>query len=435
MMPADPTPDPAAGRALRALLPAWLRGYRRGWLRADVAAGATLTVLLVPQAMAYAHLAGLPPATGLAAAVTAIVAYALLGSSSQLSVGPFAVVSLLTGAAITPLAGGDPARAVALAGLLAVLTAAVLLTLVVLRAGRLLALLTAPVIVGYLAAAGVIIALTQVGDLTGASVTRAERAPELARGALAAVSAAHLPTTLIGIGALVALVALRRLTPRLPGTLLVVTVTTGLVTLVDGAGIAVVGPVPAGLTGPALVGLHLDDVGALLPAAVTIAAVTAAGNVSIATAVAARSRERLSLPRELLAAGGANLAAGTLGGFPVAASFTRTVVVERAGGRTQLANLVGAAGIVAASLVLTPVLAALPRTLLAAIVLAAVGGLVDLRAARRVWRRGRLDGLVLTVTFTATLVLGVELGLLAGVGASLAARAARGRLRAREPGR
>lgn len=416
----------AGDHPLSAVVPPWLRGYRRAWLRADLLAGLTLTVLLVPQAMAYANLAGLPPVTGLAAAVTAITAYAILGSSSHLSVGPFAVVSLLTAAAVAPLAGGDTSRAVALAGLLAVLTGAALVLLVLLRASRLLELLSTPVIVGYTAAAGVIIALTQVGDLTGATLARADRAPALAQGAVTAIGTAHAPTTVLGLGALLALMLLRRYAPRLPGTLLVVATATALVAVAGGAGIAVVGPVPAGLPRPALAGITLDDVRALLPAAATIAAVTAAGNASIATAVAARSRERLSLPRELAAAGGANLAAGALGGFPVAASFTRTVVVEQAGGRTQLANLVGAAGVLATMLVLTPVLAALPRTILAAIVLAAVVGLVDLATARRIWRIDRLDGLVLAATFAATLGLGVELGLLLGVVGNLGVHVARG---------
>ncbi len=417
----------APGPAVR-LLPAWVRRYRRDWLRDDLTAGLTLAVMLVPQAMAYAALAGMPPITGLYASVVALIAYAALGTSSHLSFGPVALISLLTASALAPLAGGDVERYVALAGALALMVGLVHLLLALVRAGALVELISHPVVVGFTAAAGLVIGLSQVGDLTGVEGERSKDALDSLLVAARALPDAHLPTLAIGLGAIVLLLTGRRLAPRLPMALIVsvLAVVSSVVLGLSGRGVAIVGDIPAGLPRPGLPDVGLDDLRALVPAALVIAAISYAESISIAKAIAARSRERLNPGRELSASGAANLAAGVAGGFPVAGSFTRSAVVHDAGARTQLAGLVAAAVVVLTLLVLTPLLEPLPRAVLAAIVVVAVIGLIDVRAAIDTFRVDPADGLVLIVAFGATLALGVELGLLTGVVVNLGVHVVRG---------
>jgi sulfate permease, SulP family len=410
------------------LLPWWARRYERAWLGADLSAGLTLAVMLIPQAMAYASLAGMPPITGLYASAVALLVYAWLGTSSHLSFGPVALVSLLTASALDPLARGETPRYLVLAGALAVLVGGFHLLLAAVRASAVVELISHPVIVGFTAAAGVIIGLSQVRDLTGVDAHRSERFLEGVTVAVDAVSAAHPITLTIGVTGIVLLLAGRRLAPRLPMALLISGGAVLLSVILDlpDRGVAVVGDIPAGLPRPQLPLVTADELRALLAPAAVIAAISYAESISIAKAIAARSRERLDPDRELLGSGAANLASGLVGGFPVAGSFTRSAVVHDARARTQLAGVVAAVVVVLTLVVLTPVLEPLPRAVLAAIVLVAVIGLVDVAAARATFRVDRADGGVLVATFVATLALGVELGLLTGVGLNLAVHVARG---------
>ena len=410
------------------LVPAWMTTYRLAWLRADAAAGATLAVMLIPQGLAYAALAGLPPITGLYAGIVALLVYAVLGTSSHLSFGPVALVSLLTAAAIDPLAAGDPTRAVALAGVLALLVGAIHLLLWLLRAGAVVNLISHPVVIGFTAGAGVIIALTQVRDLLGVDAARSERFGEALRFAITAAPETHLPTAVVAAVALILLLAGRRYTPRLP-TALLVSILAVVVTIaanLDERGVAVVGTIPAGLPRVSVPTMTGEAIRPLLGPAVVIALVAYAESISIAKAVAGRTRERVFPNRELLASGAANATTGMVGGYPVAGSFTRTAVVYAAGGRTQLAGVVAAAALLVTVGLLTGLLEPLPRAVLAAIVVMAVIGLVDVRAAISTFRVDRLDGVVLLTTFVATLALGVELGLLAGVVVNLGGHLRRG---------
>jgi sulfate permease, SulP family len=410
------------------LVAPWISGYDPRWLRADVVGGVTLAVMLIPQAMAYAALAGLPPITGLYAGTVALLAYALLGTSSHLSFGPVALVSLLTAAAIEPLAGGDPSRAVALAGVLALLVGGMHLLLGVLRAGAVVNLLSHPVVIGFTAAAGLIIALTQVRDVLGVDAPRSERVGDALRANWEALPETHLPTATVAALALLLLLLGKKYAPRVPTALLVsvAAIVAAVVLDLESAGVAVVGTVPAGLPRPAVPTVAWTEVRALLGPAAVIALIAYAESISIAKAVAARSRDRLGPNRELLASGAANLAVGATGGYPVAGSFTRTAVVHDAGGRTQLAGVVAAAALLLTLALLTGLLEPLPRAVLAAIVIMAVTSLVDVRGAISTFRVDRLDGLVLLTTFVATLALGVELGLLVGVSLNVGGHVARG---------
>jgi SulP family sulfate permease len=396
---------------------AWLRDYERSDLQRDVVAGLTVAVLLVPQGMAYAALAGMPPITGLYAGLVALVVYALFGTSSHLSYGPVAIIGLLTATGVGPLAGGDPVRFAALAGTLAVMVGVLHLLLGVLRFGAVVELIAHPVIVGFTGAAGIVIALTQAKDLLGVDIARSERALEAALAVSDAVGTTHLPTFALGAVAIAVLLVGRRYVPRFPTALIVVVlgVVASQVLGLDAAGVRTVGEIPSGLPRPMLPGYDVADIVALLPTALVVALLSFAESISIGKAIAGRSRETLDANRELLASGAANAAAGFAGGFPVAGSFSRSFLMFSTRGRTQASGLFAAAVLVLTLTLLTPLLEPLPRAVLAAIVVVTVIGLVDIAEARRITLVDRSDGVVLGITFAATLLLGVELGLATGI--------------------
>ncbi len=396
----------------------WRHGYDRATLRADATAGLTVAVMLVPQSMAYAALAGVPPVTGLYASIVPLLVYALLGTSGQLAVGPVAITALLTASAVAPLAEGDPSRYAALAALLALLVGAIQLLLGLLRAGVLVSFLSHAVIVGFTGGAAVLIGASQLRDALGVEAARADALPGTVAALAGALDETHLPTLVLAVGAVAALLALKRLAPRLPGPLLVVAAGTALAATVD-TGVRVLGDVPAGLPLPTWPAAPLQDVVTLLPAAAAIAVISYAEGISVAKALAARARQRIGDNAELRAVGGANVAAGLFAAFPVAGGFSRSAVAADAGARTPAAGAIAALAVALVAALLTPLLSTLPYAALAAIVLVAVVGLIDVGEARHVLRTDRAEGGALAVTFLATVLLGVELGLLLGVAASL----------------
>ena len=403
------------------LVPGWMRSYERVFFARDVTAGVTVGVLLVPQAMAYASLADMPPITGLYAALVALVIYALSGTSSHLSYGPAALVALLTATAVGPLADGDTVRYALLAGVLAVMVGVLHVTLGLLRAGAVVDLIAHPVIVGFTGAAGLVIALTQARDLLGIDVGRSERAVDAVLAVGGGLSRTHVVTLVVGVLAIALLIVLRRVLPRVPPAVIVVVLGI-LATLVLGLeerGVRVVGEIPAGLPGLRLPITPLEDVLTLLPLAGVLALVSFAESISIGKSIAGRSRETLDANRELIASGATNVAVGLFGGLPVAASFSRSFLMFASRGRTAGSGLVAALLVGLTLTLLTPLLEPLPRSVLAAIVLVTIIGFIDVGEARRVARVDRRDGIVLAITFVATLLLGIELGLAVGVGANL----------------
>lgn len=407
--------------ARRLPLVALLRHYPRQHLRGDVTAGLTTAVMLIPQAMAYAALAGMPPVTGLYASVVPIAVYALLGTSGALAFGPVAIVALLTASAVAPLAGGDPATYVVLAGALALMVGAIQLLLGLLRLGSVVDLLSHSVISGFTSAAALVIATSQLRSLTGIEAEGGHTFLEEITGLLAAVGTLHPLTLGVGIGSIAALVAFKKRLPKIPGPLVVV----GLVTAIawaaslDGRGVALLGEVPSGLPAPALPMVGLAELQQLLVPALVIALLSFMEGISVAKAIASRTHERVDSSQELIASGTANLAAGVFQAFPVAGGFSRTAVNHQAGARTPVASLITAAMVAFSALALTPLFTYLPRAVLASIVVVAVAGLVDLAGAKHAWRTDRWDFATLAATFVATLVLGVELGIGLGIAASL----------------
>lgn len=402
------------------LAPHLRRLERRGFVP-DVVAGLTVAVMLVPQGMAYALLAGMPAVAGLYASTVPLVAYALVGSSRALAVGPVALMSLLTLSGVGALAEPGSPEFIGLAGLLALLVGVMQLGLGLLRGGVLVAFLSHAVVSGFTSAAAIVIALSQLGHLTGVRL-ESSHAVALVREALGRANEAHLPTLALGLGAVALLVLGRRWSRRFPAPLVTVVVATGLVSLLglSDHGVRTVGEVPAGLPLPRLPAAPLSAVVSLLPVALTIAFVGFMESVAVARSLAAKDGERIDADRELAGLGLANLAAGMLSAFPVTGGFSRSAVNHQAGARSGLASITTALLVALTLLVLTPLFRDLPHSVLAALVITAVVGLVDVHAPRRLWHVRPTDALTLVLTFLSTLLIGVETGILIGIGVSLA---------------
>lgn len=427
-MPCPPSFASSRNRRLAPrLLPAlsWLGELRqRAVLRADLIAGISVALVLVPQSMAYAQLAGLPVQHGLYAAFLPPIIGALYGSSRQLATGPVAVVSLMTAAALAPLAASDPSRYLALAVLLAAMVGLFQLLLGLLRLGVLVDFLSHPVVIGFTNAGALIIATSQLGKLFGVSVPSAEHHYETVwRTIQAALGGIHLPTLGMGVLAFAIMFGLKAWSPRLPSVLAAVVVTTLLAWMTGfrEMGGAVVGEIPVGLPAFSRPSLDWGAIGVLLSAAVTIALIGFTEAVSIAKAMAARTRQRLDANRELVGQGLANLAAGCFSGYPVSGSFSRSAVNIDSGAVTGFSSVVSGLAVALTLLWLTPLLYHLPQATLAAVIIMAVISLIKVAPVIHAWKAHRADGVVAMVTFALTLLWAPHLdqGILAGVALSL----------------
>lgn len=407
-------------RAVPAL--AWLRGYRRADLGGDLTAGATVAVMLVPQAMAYAMLAGLPPAVGLYAATVPVAVYAVFGASRHLAVGPVAMVSLLVASGCAGLAEPGSSTYVALAGTLALLVGITQFALGIARLGVLVSFVSHAVISGFTSAAAIVIALSQVRHLIGVKTAHAESFVQSVANLMPAAPSANLPTVVMGAVCIAALVLLGRVSRALPAGVVVCALATGATALfhLDGLGIATVGDAPAGLPPLTIPHLDISAVARLAPTALTISLIGFVESYSVAKYVASQQRLDVQPSQELVGLGLANVAAAFFGGYPVTGGLSRTAVNYRAGAKTGLAGLVTAALVLLAVALLTPLFRHLPTAVLGAIIVVAVSSLVNPREAVRLFRVRPGDGWVMVATFVATLVLGVETGLVAGVALSLA---------------
>lgn len=414
----------------------WGRRYTGAALASDLVAAAIVTVMLIPQSLAYALLAGLPPEIGLYASVLPLAAYAVFGTSRALAVGPTAVVSLMTAAAIGGLGLATPAEAVAAAVVLAGLSGLMLLALGLLRAGFLANFLSHPVISGFATASGILIALSQVKSLTGAPV-EGETLPALIASLARHAGDVDPPTLAIGLLATGFLAWSRRglgpvlarlgLAPRAAGIAAKAgpVAAVALATLavwglgLDKAGVATVGAVPRGLPPLAPPSFDLDLWTALIGPAALISLIGFVESVSVAQTLAAKRRQRIVPDQELVALGAANIASAVSGGCPVTGGFSRSVVNFDAGAETPAAGAFTAIGIALATLTLTPLLFFMPKAVLAATIIVAVLGLVDFGVLRRAWAYSLADFLAVAATIGATLLVGVEAGVSAGVGVSI----------------
>jgi sulfate permease, SulP family len=411
--------------ALEKAVPAygWLRDYRREDLAKDLTAAVIITAMLVPQGMAYALLAGLPPSQGLYASTVPAIVYALFGTSRHMPVGPPALMALLTFTSVSALAEPGSPEYISLALLLALMVGVFQAAIGFLRMGFVTNFISHPVLSGFIYASAVIIALSQVEHMLGIPLSGKLSAAETVREYAQRIGEVNVSALTLTLSTLAATMLLSRAAPRLPGPLLTVAAATVVVYMLGldriAGGVDVVGEVPGGLPTPSLPALDLGAIRALAPAALIVAFVGFVESVSVAKAIAARENYKIDSNQELKALGFANVAAAFFSGFPVAGSFSRTAVQYQSGGRTQLASIMTALMIVVVLLFLTPLFYYLPDAALAAVILVAVFGLVDLREARRIYRIKKEDGAALLVTFAVTLLFGVEQGILAGVAFAL----------------
>lgn len=392
------------------------RGYQRSWLRPDLVAGVVLAAILVPQGMAYAELAGLPAVTGLYTTIGCLVGYAIFGPSRVLVLGPDSSVSPLILAALIPLVTvGDPGSAIALAGMLAVLVGLIEIGLGVGRLGFVADLLSSEVQIGYMNGLAITIIVGQLPKLCGYS-TDADSFADEVRAFLTGLDQTEVAALAVGIGVLVVLLGLPRITKKVPAVLVAVVGATVVSAIWDlAARIPTVGTLPSGFPRPSLPWTQLSDVGPLLVAAVGITLVSLTDTIATSAAFAARRGEEVDPNQEMIGIGAANVAAGFVQGFAVSTSGSRTAVAEQSGAKTQLTGLVGAALVAVLLLFLNSLLADLPNSALAAVVIAAALSLMNLRVLRRYWQVRR-SALVLSATATlGVIVLGVLEGIVLAI--------------------
>jgi SulP family sulfate permease len=394
-------------------------------LRADLIAGITVALVLIPQSMAYAQLAGLPAYYGLYAAFLPGIAAALWGSSKQLATGPVAVVSLLTASALTPIVAQMGAQAgsaefVALAILLALLVGLVQLALGLFRLGVVVNFLSHPVIVGFTNAAAIIIGLSQLNKIFGVSMPRSEHFIHDIWAVLQQVGDTHPFTLTMGVVAFAIMWGMKKYLPKLPGVLVAVVVTTFASWALGFAehGGKVVGEIPSGLPSLALPHFNLGIAIDLLPSAIIISLVGFMEAISIAKAMAAKTKDRIDPNQELVGQGVANILGSLSQAYPASGSFSRSAVNLNAGARTGMSSVFSGAVVLITLLFLTPLLYHLPQSVLAAVIMMAVIGLINLKAIRHAWEAHKHDGLAAIVTFIATLAFAPHLdnGILVGAG-------------------
>ncbi|MEX2469223.1 MAG: sulfate permease, partial [Pseudohongiellaceae bacterium] len=415
----------------------WLKHYGRREFSADMIAAVIVTIMLIPQSLAYALLAGLPAEVGLYASILPLLAYAAFGTSTTLSVGPVAITSLLTASALADVAASGSADYLSGAVTLAVLSGLMLFGFGLLQLGFLANFLSHTVVSAFISASAVIIALSQMRHLLGVS-GGGDTLWELASGLLTSLSDIHGPTLLLGGGVLAFLFLMRshgtKLWRRLgisaqnaqllnkTAPVLGVLATIALVWSLhlDAAGVAIVGDIPRGLPVPSLPALSLGLVQQLWVPALLISVIGYVESISVGRTLGARRREKVDSNQELIGLGAANLASAASGAFPVTGGFSRSVVNFDAGAATQAASVYTAVFIALATLLLTPALYYLPTATLAATIVVAVLSLVDLSIFRKTWRFSGSDFVAVALTFFLTLGFGVEIGVSAGVLMSLA---------------
>ena len=411
--------DGARGATTASSLPQLVRagGYERSWLRPDLLAGLTVAAMLVPQAMAYAELGGLPPSAGFRAALVALPVYALIGTSRHLGVGPEPGTAILSAAAAMSLSGGDPVRFAALMATIAALVGAIALVAGALRLGFVAALLSKPVLVGYITGVGITLLTSQIRSFTGVEIDAdhpAERVWQFVTG-LDEID----PTTVaIGLGTLSVILGLRRLRPTWPGALIGLAVSMGAVALFD-LDVATVGEIEAALPRFSVPDVAWSDVASLLPASAGVALIGYTDNILTARSVASSKGYDVDADRELVALGAMNAAGAFAGGFPMSSSASRSFVPAALGSMSQLVNVVTFVAVLAFLWVGRGVLADIPTAGLAAVIVAAAFAVIDIEGFRRIAAVSRSEAALAAITCLA--VIGVDLltGVLVAVGLSL----------------
>ncbi len=415
----------------------WARSYNRDDLTDDVTASIIVTIMLIPQSLAYALLAGLPPEAGIYASIAPIILYAIFGTSRALAVGPVAVVSLMTAAAIGQIAQSGTMGYVTAALSLAFLSGGFLLLLGLFRLGFLANFLSHPVVAGFITASGILIAISQVKHILGVSAS-GHNLPEMLESLYAEIGATNLLSLGIGLFAMLFLFWARRslngfllgrgVRPRLADILtkagpvfaVVATTLTTFVFRLDEHGVKIVGAVPQSLPPLTVPSFDMETLRLLLVPAILISVIGFVESISVAQTLAAKKRQRVDPNQELIGLGMANIGAAFTGGYPVTGGFSRSVVNYDAGAQTPAAGAYTAIGLAFASLFLTPLVYYLPNATLAATIIIAVLSLIDFSILGKSWRYSKADFAAVAATIIFTLMLGVEIGVLSGVALSIA---------------
>ncbi|GAB4259908.1 MAG: sulfate permease [Saprospiraceae bacterium] len=410
---------------IKQYLPAleWLPNYKKEWFSGDLSAGLTVGVMLIPQGMAYAMIAGLPPIHGLYASTVPLVLYALFGTSRQLAVGPVAMVSLLTAAGIGALNPDSPEVYLMLAVTLAFMVGLFQFLMGVFRLGFLVNFLSHPVISGFTSAAAIIIGLSQLKHIMGVNLPRSQHVHDILIAAAGEISNTHLITLGIGILSILIIKFAKKIHKAIPGALIAVIV--GILLVwglgLDQQGVKILGEVPQGLPGLSMPSFDLETWQTLLTAVLTISLVGFMESYAVAKAIQNKHKNyQVDANQELIGLGVANFGAAFFQSYPVTGGFSRTAVNDQAGAKTGLASIISAVTIALTLLFLTPLFFYLPKAVLAAVILVAVSGLIDYKEAIELWKKDRADFWMLFATFLVTLTLGIETGIGVGVVLSLA---------------
>ncbi|WP_394170169.1 SulP family inorganic anion transporter [Saccharospirillum alexandrii] len=400
----------------------WIRNYQRGDLRGDLIAGITVTMMLIPQAMSYAMLAGLPPYIGLYASVMPLLVYALFGTSRQLAVGPVAMVALLVSSGVGALAPIGSDDYIAMAILLALMVGVIQFLMGAFRLGFVTNFMSHPVISGFTSAAALIIGFSQLKHIVGLPLPRTENIAETLWLTVTQVNAMDPVALAIGVGGIVLLLGLKRISSLLPGAMIAVVIATLVVwgfNLHETADVSIVGQVPAGFPEFSVPTLGWSTIINLLPIALTISIVGFMESIAVAKKIATEKRYEIDANKELVGLGLANIVGSLFKAMPVTGGFSRTAVNKNAGANTGLAAIITAVLIGIALVFLTPLFYYIPNAILASVIMVAVFGLIDVHEVKHLWKVKRDDLGLLIFTFAATLVLGVKYGIFLSVGLSM----------------
>ena len=416
-----------AGRGAGRLsfVPGWamVSSYQRRWLAKDIVAGLVLSALLVPQGMAYAQLAGLPPITGLYTSILCLLGYAVFGPSRVLVLGPDSALGPMIAATVTPLivAGGDPAKAIALASLLAILVGVIMAVAGLAKLGFVADLLSKPTQIGYMSGLAVTIVVGQLPKLFGFSLDTSGLISEISGFVTNVADDANTTAAIIGIASLAGILLLQRLMPKVPAVLIAVVLASIAVSVFDltSHGVDTIGVLPRGFPPFTIPTVAWSDVPPLFVGALAIAVVALADTMSTASSFASRRGERVQGNQEMIGIGAANVAAGLFQGCPVSTSGSRTAVADQAGSKSQVTGVVGAVVITLVVVLFPSLMQYVPQPTLAAIVIAAALSLVDVAATRRLWQQRRIEFMLSVAALLAVALLGVLPGILIAVGLSI----------------
>ena len=415
-------PKPSGTRRIEKYVPGvgLIRGYDRSWLKTDMASAVTVFAILVPSALAYGELAGFEPVVGLYAAMAAMFAYALFGSSRQVIIGPEAATALLVATVLAPMAAGDSARYAALAAGLAITIGFICILAGHFKIGFVADFLSKPILTGYITGTALIVIANQLGKLFGISLESDDFFAKILE-LITKLDETHLQTLALGLITLLTLIMLKRLFPKIPGTLVVVIAAIVVSTFFNLAdlGIAVVGQIPSGLPMPQIPQVSLSDLRALLPAALAMSILIFSDEVLTARVFARKNRYEIDTNQELIAMGATNIASGLFQSFPTAASSSRTVVNDNSGGKSQIVGLISAGLVVVFLIFFTSILQNLPTVVLGAIIIVSASSLIDIQEFRNLNLVRHSEFYLSILTLFGVLVIGIVAGIALAVAFSL----------------